>query len=125
MTAFTIELPEPTNQQLQVYGISQQKLQDLFTNFIQNYLYQHQLLFSETSLDRLTDEDLWHIVHTVLNQVDVAIRKIITTQQRQGDLTTTEEQLLDNYDRAVLVRSKAIALLKKRGHDISPLQQTL
>ncbi|MEN8217210.1 MAG: hypothetical protein ABFS56_12750 [Pseudomonadota bacterium] len=57
-------------------------------------------------LDNLTDQDLWHIVHTAMNRVD---------------LTSAEENhaqdLLDSYDHAVLIRAKAMALLKKRGHD--------
>jgi hypothetical protein len=44
------------------------------------------------------------------------------------DLTSAEENqaqdLLDSYDHAVLIRAKAMALLKKRGHDISLLQQS-
>ena len=129
MTTLTIELPEPINQQLQDYGISQQKLQDLFANFIQTYLYQHQLLLSEKTLDGLTDDDLWQIVHTMVNQIDGTMQKIISVKQHQSGLSLVEEkqiqQLLDNYDRAVLIRAKAMALLKKRGHDLSSLHQPL
>jgi hypothetical protein len=34
-------------------------------------------------------------------------------------MTTIEVPKLDSYDHAVLIRAKAMALLKKRGHELT------
>ena len=49
------------------------------------------------------------------------------SKQNESPFNSADEnqaqELLDRYDEAVLIRAKAMALLKKRGHDISFLQQ--
>ncbi len=131
MTTLTIELSESLTQQLQTYHIEKQQLRAAVIDFIQSYIRRHQptALSKEISdLDSLADQDLWHIVHTAMNSVDLVTMKTLSAKQHETNLTAAEDnqaqELLDCYDHAVLIRAKAMALLKKRGHDISLLQQS-
>jgi len=131
MTTLTIDLPESLTQQLQTYHISKQQLRIAVTDFIQNYIRQCQpepqastdtslppeLATTLSKLDRLEDQDLWHIVHTIMDRVDLVKMETLSAQQPETDLTqgssNQTQELLDHYDQAVLIRAKAIALLKK------------
>ncbi len=138
MTTLTIELPESLIQQLQTSHISKQQLRVAVADFIQTYIrrYQAQPQASTNAsyppnvaeLDKLEDQDLWHIVHTAMDQADLVTMETLSTKQDETNLTSAEEiqaqELLDHYDNAVLIRAKAMALLKKRGHDLSSLQQS-
>ena len=141
MTTLTIDLPDSLTQQLQTYHISKQQLRVAVTDFIQSYIrrYQTQPLLNTlpsyppevattlSELDSLEDQNLWHIVHTAMDQVDLAMMETLSAKQPETHLTEASENqaqaLLDRYDHAVFIRAKAMALLKKRGHDISLLQQ--
>lgn len=141
MTTLTIELPETLAEQLQAYGISQQQVQTLVTTFMQNYLYQYQAQYAnddmtslppevETALaelDQASDHQLWNIAQTAVTQVDVEALEQLSDKQKRTGLTAEEQtqtqELLNRYDQAVLMRAKAIALLKQRGRDIAPLLQ--
>ncbi|HRV94135.1 MAG TPA: hypothetical protein P5526_18390 [Anaerolineae bacterium] len=146
-TSLTIELPETLTEQLQVYGISQQQVQTLVTTFMQNYLHQYQAQYaagktissaSVTSLppevktaladlDQASNEVLWDIAQTAVAQIDFEKLESLLDKQKTTGLTATEQaqaqELLSRYDQAVLMRAKAIALLKQRGRDVSPLLQ--
>jgi uncharacterized Fe-S center protein len=140
MTTLTIELPESLTEQLQTYHISKQQLRVAVTNFIQNYIHRCQtqpqtstpvypdVATTLSELDSLADQDLWHIVDTAMDRVDLVTMETLSAKQHETQLTSAEEnqaqELLDRYDHAVLIRAKAMALLKKRGHDISLLQQS-
>jgi hypothetical protein len=142
MTTLTIELPESLTQQLQTYQISKQQLRIAVTDFIQNYIRQCQaqpqastdaslppfLATTLSKLDSLEDQDLWRIVHTVMDRVDLVTMETLSAKQNETHLNQASsnqaQELLDRYDQAVLIRAKAIALLKKRGHDISLLQHS-
>lgn len=75
----------------------------------------------------LDDEALWHAARTTF-ATDAARRleDLHLKRQREG-LTEGEAQtaatLLQQYERAMLVRAQAAALLKQRGHDVSALLQ--
>ena len=69
-------------------------------------------------LDALEDKDLWHIVHTAMNRAEQDETPLTPADDNQA------QKLLYSYDEAILIRAKAMALLKKRGHDISFLQQS-
>lgn len=77
------------------------------------------------SMQGLDDESLWHAARNDLaRKASVEIRRLQTRRKRQG-LTVDGQQrlghLLRQYDRGILIRSQALALLKQRGHDIAPL----
>ena len=73
----------------------------------------------------LTDEELWRAAPNRLSDdAKTQLEALNSKQQREG-LTPAEketlEQLVHQYDRAVLVRAEAARLLKERGHDVSKL----
>ncbi len=76
-------------------------------------------------LSLLDDEGLWHAARSRL-AADAAteLESLHVKQQRQG-LTPAESQTLDalvrQYERAMLVRARAAALLHERGHDVAEL----
>ncbi len=76
-------------------------------------------------LDLLTDSELWQAAQiSVSSEKTEYMQELVEKQQRDG-LTESENQqaqLLSHlFNRMMLVRAKAAALLKKRGYDISPL----
>lgn len=80
-------------------------------------------------LDQMTlldDDALWQAARHHLD-VEVAARlEALNLQaQREGKLDVTEQaerdQLVRQYEQAMLVRAQAIRLLHERGHDVRPL----
>jgi hypothetical protein len=77
------------------------------------------------TLSQLDDESLWRAARSALASESAAqLEDLHRKQQREG-LTQAEAEtvasLLKQYERAMLVRAQAAALLKQRGHDVSPL----
>jgi plasmid stability protein len=76
-------------------------------------------------LHLLDDQALWRAARSHLS-TDVAaeMEQLHLKRQREG-LTENETQtlnsLLHQYERTMLVRAQAAALLKQRGHDVSEL----
>ena len=74
------------------------------------------------SLEKLTDEQLWAVVYRQLAFPQDARLRELTALSNRGSLTSDEqaemEQLVAYVDRYVLLRSKALVLLKQRGHDV-------
>lgn len=82
------------------------------------------LLKSMASLD---DESLWRAARNDLaREAAEEIRRLRARRERKG-LTLDERQryadLLRQYDRGILIRAEAAALLKQRGHDVEVLRQ--
>ncbi len=76
-------------------------------------------------LELLTDEELWRAARNSLSdKARTQLQTLNFKQQREG-LSAAErehlEQLVDQYDQAVLLRAKAAVLLKERGFDVSEL----
>lgn len=76
-------------------------------------------------LELLNDQELWQAARNRLSEeARVELEALNFKQQREG-LTPPEketlEQLVERYDRAVLLRAEAARLLKERGHDVSKL----
>jgi hypothetical protein len=77
------------------------------------------------SLALLDDEALWHLARRRFPQRSARrLQSLHSKLQREG-LTEEERQLearlVDEYERAMLIRAQAAVLLKQRGHDIAPL----
>lgn len=77
------------------------------------------------SLDHLDDVKLWEVAGKRLpDQVADELQELHLKQQRVG-LTNAErvtaDKLGEQYDQAMLVRARAAALLKERGHDVDSL----
>lgn len=77
------------------------------------------------ALHLLADEDLWRAAGQILakEKADL-IQKLHLKRQGEG-LSASEIEalatLMKEYTRVMLVRSRAAALLKQRGHDVSRL----
>ena len=76
----------------------------------------------------LDDAALWRAARSGLaEEARTRLEELHLKQQHSG-LTEGEAQttatLVRQYERALLVRARAAALLKERGHDISPLLST-
>lgn len=77
---------------------------------------------SPDALRKYTDEQLWAVVHHRLAwPQDTRLRELVALG-KQGQLTDDEraemERLIALVDRAMLLRSQALALLKQRGHEV-------
>jgi plasmid stability protein len=76
-------------------------------------------------LPQLDDDSLWRAARSGLaSEVAAHLEALHDKQQREG-LSDAEAQtvanLISQYERAMLVRARAAALLKQRGHDVSQL----
>ena len=73
----------------------------------------------------LDDEALWRAARSHLDaQVATELEMLNVKQQGEGLLPSEDQRrllLLRHYERAMLVRAQAAALLKERGHDVAEL----
>lgn len=86
------------------------------------------LIFDTTShispenLEEATDEELWAIVQRPLAfPVDIRLREL-TALSKLGQLSPAQQEeldrLADHFDEYILLRSRALVVLKQRGHDV-------
>jgi plasmid stability protein len=79
------------------------------------------------ALHLLSDEDLWRAARTRLDPGKAAELEGLHIQRQREELSASETEaltrLMKEYMRIMLVRSRAAALLKQRGHDVSELRQ--
>ena len=72
-----------------------------------------------------SDERLWQAAKSRLSADQQAQLDLLTQKQAESPLTDSEQntlnQLLAEYDRSVLFRAQALALLALRGHQIPDL----
>lgn len=75
------------------------------------------------SLERLSDEQLWAIVHRRLTWPDDVRLRALVSAGTQRALAAEEqaelESLIDQVDRYTLLRSQALLLLHERGNDVA------
>jgi plasmid stability protein len=78
-----------------------------------------------SSLALLDDEALWQAARSHLPSEAAAQLEVLHLKRQREGLTETEAQtlasLVHQYERAMLVRAQAAALLKQRGYDVSVL----
>lgn len=80
-----------------------------------------------SALPVMTDEELWRAArHKLAPEKAADIEELHEKRQREG-LSASEAAtlagLMSEYTRVMLVRSRAAALLKLRGHDVTSLLQ--
>lgn len=77
------------------------------------------------ALELLSDAELWRAARNSLAEADRSRLEALNLKQQKENLTPaekeTQERLLLQYDRAVLLRVEAARLVKERGHDVSGL----
>ena len=76
-------------------------------------------------VEQLDDASLWQAARESLTAETAACLEQMHFKQRREGLSETEARtlaaLVRQYERTVLLRAQAAALLKKRGHDVSSL----
>jgi len=88
-------------------------------------LYGEMTVDMEEQLDHLptyADSELWVVVYSHLSAPKTERLNMLTEQREQNNLSTAERNELDDLlqliDRQMLLRSRALRLLKERGQDI-------
>lgn len=78
-----------------------------------------------TALELLSDEQLWQAAQHTLSHRAAQRLQTLSRQNGRGELTAENEtelaHLLDQLGDVGLIRAKAAALLKARGHDVTSL----
>jgi len=74
------------------------------------------------SLSSCSDVQLWGVVYRHLSPTELARLHELSDKSEEHSLSPEEDALLDHLvalvDRHALLRSEALVLLKRRGHDI-------
>lgn len=78
--------------------------------------------FTRQYLETLSGEQLWAIVYRpLIESVDKHLQEL-TGRSKEGNLSDDElaemERLVGQVDDYIVLRSKALVLLKERGHDV-------
>lgn len=77
------------------------------------------------ALPELDDDALWQAARDRLPEEAAAELETLNLKQQREGLTErereTRDRLLRGYERVLLVRAEAVALLQSRGHDVSTL----
>jgi plasmid stability protein len=77
------------------------------------------------SLPVLDDAALWQAARSRLSPAESDEVEVLHFKQQREGLTDAEKQrlgsLMHQYEKALLIRSHALLLLKQRGQDITPL----
>ncbi len=80
---------------------------------------------SIAELELLTDDELWRAARNRLSGETRSKLETLNFKQQKEGLVSAErellEQLVDQYDQAVLLRAEAARLLQERGLDVSRL----
>lgn len=128
--AVTLQLPAPLynlfrDRAEQAHRILEAELLDAVATVATEEELSPDLARVVADLELLTDEELWQAARNRLSDdAKTQLGALNSMQQREG-LAPVEkeilEQLVHQYDRAVLVRAEAARLLKERGHDVSKL----
>ena len=75
-----------------------------------------------TTLETLTDEQLWALVYRRMAWVAAGRLRDLTGRGRQAPLSEEEQveldALIDEADRMTLLRSHALLMLQQRGHNV-------
>lgn len=82
-----------------------------------------------TAMRMFSDDALWAAVHPSMSASQQQRLAQLNTLSKERPLTQPEQAeqatLLDAYNLSTLRRAQALALLKQRGHDITPALQPL
>ena len=126
----TITLPTPiyryVKQQSQLTHRSiAEELVAVVTDYSLQYALSNDIEQELTQLDLFTERELWQAAQTkVSSEATDAMQVLVEKQQREGltDQERQQTQVLSHFfNRVMLIRAKAAAILKQRGHDVSTL----
>ncbi len=78
-----------------------------------------------TALESQPDDELWQAARNGLSAAESERLEALHFQQKDVGLDVAEEEelaeLLERYERALLIRAQSARLLRERGHDVSEL----
>ena len=87
-----------------------------------------ELIQAVEALDGLADAELWLLARKAMSPEASRDLEALHLKQRDEGLNPAEDatraQLLQEYERTMLIRAQAAKLLNDRGHDISKLLAT-
>jgi hypothetical protein len=131
----TLALPEPIYQHLQSQAqITTRPLNDVIFQILSQSLppeveedlplnYRIEL----ESMAHLSDEVLWQIAQSTMNQDKVALYDILLARHKAGQLTPIGQkwltQLRQDAEQLMLRKAHAYAILKNRGHQLPTLEE--
>lgn len=126
----SVELPEPIFRRLRhIAEVTHRSIEDVLATTVDAALPQTPGVPPEVADDLaamilFSDTALWIAAETTLSPEQQRRLTQLTQDGETRPLTSAEEaeltQLIDAYDRAVLRRAKALAILAQRGYAISP-----
>ena len=126
-----LELPEPLYERLRNRAAqSQRSVEAEAREALASALQERDSLPADLEaaiapLALLSDAELWQVGRTRLSQETVEQLEELNLKRKREGLTkaedTTAAALIHQYERVMLIRAEAAALLKQRGHDVSPL----
>jgi hypothetical protein len=120
----TVTLPEVTFQRLeQAAQLAHRSIEELLATTIDTILAVSPQLANEwAAMHLLSDEALWQAMQPILNPADQERLHELNHLAGERELTEQERReqtaLLETYQRSIVRRSQAIAILKLRGHTI-------
>jgi len=126
----TIRLPDPIYQQLKRRADqSRRSVEDELIEVVATAVPLDELPLdlaeAISPLAALDDEALWSAARNRLSVDDAERLEDLSSKQQREGLSAAEADetavLLRRYERAMLIRARAAALLKERGHDVSSL----
>jgi plasmid stability protein len=127
----TLNIPEALYEQLKERAerakrsVEEETLEVLATAIPGNGTLPAELTEATESLNALDDAGLWEAAQRRLPAEASAELEALHQKRQSEGLADTELQRLDalvgEYERHLLVRAQAIALLKQRGHDVGEL----
>jgi hypothetical protein len=85
----------------------------------------HSLAEELARLDMMSDTDLWQAARSRLSNEEADQLEVLHIKRQNEGLSESEirtlAELVGQYERSMLIRARAAALLKQRGHDVSGL----
>ncbi len=103
----------------------EEELLELLTGALADHTVPPDLAEAVASLSSLDDAQLWQVARGQLTgEASGELESLHWKRQREGlhpDEQQRAEELERLFDRMVLLRSQAVALLKQRGHEFPPL----
>jgi hypothetical protein len=125
MSQIELQLPPEIQERAeQIAKESNRSLEDVLLEGL-SLLFGQLNQISPDNLNAYSDEQLWAVVHQRLAWPQESRLRELSALGKRGQITEREklelEELITVVDHTTLLRSKALLLLKERGHDIDKL----
>ncbi len=126
----TLRLPAPLYDHFQsrakrAHRSLEAELLDAVATVVDEEKLPHDVAQALADLALLNDEELWRAARNRFSDEARSQLEALNLKQQRESLTSAEketlEQLVHQYDHAVLLRAEAARLLKERGHDVARL----